>query len=230
MITHNNWERPIYFSSTLGNSSYLNLQEYFQQEGMALRLLPAKLGSRNQRGGTEIFVNSDLMYQNMVEKQSININGKPFEKQMYWRNLDKPGVYYDENYQRFTLNARGSFAKLVEQLIMEEKQDKAKEALRYCLKMIPDNPIPFDIYSVQFVALALELDLKDEANMIANTMGRRAAEMLDYLSNKGRYDDREITTNLIILSQIEAAMRNYKMPEAEQYKKMLEKYERSFRD
>ncbi len=230
MIAHNNWERPIYFSSTLGNSSYLNLQEYFQQEGLALRLLPAKLGSRNQRGNTEIFVNSDLMYQNMVEKQSININGKAFEKQMYWRNLDKPGVYYDENYQRFTLNSRGSFAKLVEQLILEEKKDKAKEALLYCMQKIPDSPIAYDVYSVQFVALALELDLKEEAKEIADKMGRRAVEMLDYLTKKGRYDDREITTNLIILSQIEAAMRNYEMPEAEQYKKMLEKYERSFRD
>lgn len=38
----NGWDRPIYFSSTLAKSSYLNLEEYFQQEGLAYRLLPVK--------------------------------------------------------------------------------------------------------------------------------------------------------------------------------------------
>jgi len=38
----NGWKRPIYFSSTLATSSYLNLEEYFQQEGLTYRLLPIK--------------------------------------------------------------------------------------------------------------------------------------------------------------------------------------------
>ncbi|MEM9981516.1 MAG: DUF2723 domain-containing protein, partial [Bacteroidota bacterium] len=44
IIAQNNWQRPVYFSSTLGNSDYLNLQSYFQQEGLAYRLMPVRLG------------------------------------------------------------------------------------------------------------------------------------------------------------------------------------------
>jgi hypothetical protein len=42
MIATNNWQRPIYFSSTINPSDYMSLQPYFQLEGMAYRLLPLK--------------------------------------------------------------------------------------------------------------------------------------------------------------------------------------------
>ena len=40
MIAQNNWERPIYFSSTSGESYYLGLTPYLQSEGVCNRLVP----------------------------------------------------------------------------------------------------------------------------------------------------------------------------------------------
>jgi hypothetical protein len=93
MIANNEWKRPIYFSSTLSNSNYLNLKEFMLQEGLAYRLLPIY-----NRGANMGVVNSDKMYDNMMHK-------------MFWRNLDKPN-FLDENYKRFPLNSRNAFYRL----------------------------------------------------------------------------------------------------------------------
>ena len=48
MIDNNKWERPIYFSITIGNSahSYAYLWDYFQLDGLAYRLVPIKTKSQ----------------------------------------------------------------------------------------------------------------------------------------------------------------------------------------
>ena len=41
ILAHNNWERPIYFVTGYHNDA-LGLEEYFQLEGLAFRLVPVK--------------------------------------------------------------------------------------------------------------------------------------------------------------------------------------------
>ena len=42
LLATNNWERPVYFSITVGGSHYINLEPYFQLEGLANRILRIK--------------------------------------------------------------------------------------------------------------------------------------------------------------------------------------------
>ncbi|MDB5263562.1 MAG: glycosyltransferase, partial [Adhaeribacter sp.] len=42
ILATNNWERPVYFSTTTSSADYLNLQPYFQLEGLAYRIVPVK--------------------------------------------------------------------------------------------------------------------------------------------------------------------------------------------
>ena len=64
MLASNNWERPIYFAITVGRSSYLNLEKYFQLEGLAYRIVPIENNSNRQIGSLE----EDLMFDNMMNK------------------------------------------------------------------------------------------------------------------------------------------------------------------
>ncbi|UOQ79831.1 hypothetical protein [Hymenobacter sp. 5414T-23] len=41
ILATNNWQRPVYFSSTVDSRDFMGLQPYFQLEGMAYRILPA---------------------------------------------------------------------------------------------------------------------------------------------------------------------------------------------
>src|SRR5665648_229301 len=84
MIANNNWERPIYFAITIGRDKYMNLQDYFQLEGLAYRLVPIKTTSDGINMGS---VNSKLMYKNVMDN-------------FKWGNMNDPKVYIDENNSR----------------------------------------------------------------------------------------------------------------------------------
>lgn len=62
MIVTNNWKRPIYFSTTLSGSNFLNLKDYTQLEGLAHRLMPIKYPNASQG-----FVYDKVMYDNMMK-------------------------------------------------------------------------------------------------------------------------------------------------------------------
>src|SRR6185436_9067266 len=42
ILANNNWKRPVYFATTVGNENYLNLEPYFQLEGIAYRIVPIR--------------------------------------------------------------------------------------------------------------------------------------------------------------------------------------------
>lgn len=205
MIATNNWERPIYFSSTLANSSYLNMKEFMQMEGLTFRLMPFKVTGEKQG-----FVNSDLMYENMTKK-------------FFWRELANPKVYYDENYLRFTLNIRNSFYRLATQLIREGKEEKAKKALLFAFEKMPDKSIPYDVYTPQLVDAFFKVKEDKRAMEIAITMADRAVENLKYVLDRKSNDQSTISTNYIILNQLVSILEgNGKTKEAKKYKDKLE--------
>lgn len=212
MIANNNWERPIYFSTTLSPRSYMNLKEYMQREGLAFRLMPFKVP-----GATQGFVNSDIMYENMMNK-------------FHWRELDNPSVYYNENYLRFTLNLRDSFYRLAIQLLNEGKEEKAKKAIDAALKRMPEEVIPFDAYSVQLIDALFRLKDEKQALEIAKTMGDQADETLDYYifqsdNPRGAVAREQIQLNLYILRQIVDVLNRYeKTEEVKPYQQMFDKY------
>jgi hypothetical protein len=229
IIANTDWSRPIYFSTTLSSASYLNLKPFMQLEGLAYRLTPIY-----NPGASDGIVNTDVMYENMMKK-------------MYWRNLDNPKVYYDENYKRFPLNARKSFYMLVAQLINEgrmegdtslqnltaqaegrkTKMQLAKEVLDHCFKIMPDKATQYDVYTPQFIPLFLELGNKKMADSIANTMHKRAIDDLEYLTKNPDVNNYDIQTSIYILQQLYMAYRGANENDmAKKYQQDFEKYYR----
>ncbi len=202
------WKRPIYFATTLPSASYLNLKEYMQLEGYAYRLMPVKIP-----GAKDGFVNSSLMYDNLTKK-------------MFWRDLDNPKTYYHSDFylQVPIVTARLSFLRLVDQLVREGNMPKAKAALDYCNKVMPDNVIPYDQLSANFVALYLAAGDKKTALKVADTIMNRNNKALDYYLNDRRSSDsREIQTALYEMNIIVDGLKNAKAPEAVKYDAMMQK-------
>jgi hypothetical protein len=212
MIATNNWVRPIYFSTTLGSDNYLNLREYMQMEGLAYRLLPAKM-----QGANDGYVNSDIMYERVM-------------KGFFFRELDNPAIYYDENARRFPLNLRSSFYRLAEQLVLEGKNEKAKEVINACLTKMPDNTIPYDYFTPRFVPLLLQLGDEKAALSICDIMGNRAdQELAYYMKNRKKAVNQEIEINLYVLNQIVMALKQFnKAEEAKKYEAIFTKYEPNY--
>ena len=132
IIANNNWKRPIYFAITVGRDKYLNLQDYFQTEGFAYRLVPIKTPSENGQVGS---VRTDVMYDNIINK-------------FRWGNMNDSRVYLDENNIRMSMNVRNSFVRLADGLIAEGKRDSAIAVLDRCNELVPNEKVTYNYFNL----------------------------------------------------------------------------------
>lgn len=132
-LATNNWDRPVYFAITTGSEAYIGLEEYFQLEGMAYRLVPIRTPRNNE---AEIGrINTDIMYENLMEK---------FE----WGNMYDPRVYLNEDNIRLTVNFRNIFQRLANALINEGQNEKAIEVLDYAMEIMPRHNVPYNYFTL----------------------------------------------------------------------------------
>ena len=127
LFASNNWERPIYYSTTVSTENYLNLEDYMLREGLALRVAPVKHTNSNYLGK----VKTDEMYEKLMEE---------FD----WGGLDTPGIYMDENNLRMTIHYRYAFSVLAGALRDEGKIDSAKAVLDECVQHMPEETVPYN--------------------------------------------------------------------------------------
>jgi len=167
LLATNNWERPIYFAVTTGPDSYINLENYFKLEGLAYKLTPVK-SPDNRNPNLYGKVDTEKMYENVMEK-------------FRWGGMDSDNqIYMDENNLRMTNNLRLQFSNLAEQLILEQKEDKALEVLDRSLEVMPDHNVPFDKLMVPIAENFYELGENEKANEITKIVFDRYAEDFEY--------------------------------------------------
>jgi hypothetical protein len=132
ILAHNNWERPIYFVTGYHDDA-LGLENYFQLEGLAYRLVPIR--SENKGWLDYGRIDPDIMYDNMIKKFA-------------WGGANDKKVDIDYNHQRTILvvRARLNYARLAKTLAGEGKYEKAKEVLDKCMDYLPLSTIPYDPY------------------------------------------------------------------------------------
>ena len=135
LLATNNWERPIYWAITVGRNKYLNLENYFQVEGFAYRLVPIKSQSQPDRlqFGS---VASDIMYDNIMNK-------------FKWGGMNNPDVYIDENNIRMMTNVTNSFNRLASTLINEGKKDSAIAVIDRCFELVPFDLVPPGYFTIE---------------------------------------------------------------------------------
>lgn len=131
ILAANDWERPVYFASTTGLDAYIGLEDYFRAEGMTYRLVPVKKVGRQD--GNPGYVNSEILYDRMMND-------------FHWGGVDTNDVYMDETNRRMTMSLRITFSRLAEQLIQEDKLDKAKKVLDKAFEVMPERNVPYDVF------------------------------------------------------------------------------------
>ncbi|KUG06630.1 glycosyltransferase [Solirubrum puertoriconensis] len=191
MLATNNWQRPIYFSSTVNSQDFMSLQPYFQLEGLAYRVLPLKDPNYDPRGIDEGYVVKDQMYDILM-------------KRFAYRNLDRADIFYDENNLRFPANYRDKFYRLAQSYVDAGNLPKAKEVMDYCFKVMPDKSIPYDYYVPQFVVPLVKVGETQRANEIMDIMTNRAQQSLAYYSTSPEASlfDVEMQLSLLTLQSV----------------------------
>lgn len=125
MLRENKWLRPVYFANTVSNSGQLGLEDYFQFEGKAFRVVPKKRDS-----GPFGYVDPDVHAQRL--------------ENFRFENWDSPDVYFDENIRRMLGNYRYSFSQLADAYMERGDSTNAAKWLAYGEDNIPFREIEHD--------------------------------------------------------------------------------------
>jgi hypothetical protein len=201
MISNNNWKRPIYFAITVGRDKYLNLQDYFQLEGLAYKLVPIKSAPEGINFGR---VNSKLMYKNVIED-------------FKWGNMERPDVYIDENNSRMMMNIRNTFNRLADTFVAEGNNEKATKVLDRCVELIPHKVVPYNYFSMMMSETYFKAGQPAKAKEIINTIMTNYKEQLDYFYKLDRAKrnsvDEEIQRSLYFMREITMICTRNNQPE-----------------
>ncbi len=164
MISTNDWKRPIYFAITVGGDNYMNLQNYFQLEGLTYRITPISNPATQGMPGR---VNSKIMYDNIMHK-------------FKWGNIGDPSVYLDQTQRNIIMNVRSNFTRLATQLMIEGDTAKTKEVLDKCLQVLPDTALSFDMFMYPMIDLYFRLHDTKTAMYIMETLKNHTVDDLNY--------------------------------------------------
>ncbi|HEX2969464.1 MAG TPA: DUF2723 domain-containing protein [Bacteroidales bacterium] len=170
LLSTNQWDRPVYYSTTVPSDQYKGLEKYFIQEGMAYRVVPINTG-KNPEGEFGI-ADPDLMYENMMTKFS-------------WGNADDPKVYLDENNRRMFSNFRRLFGVLANDLITAGDTTKALEAARRGLEIVPAGKMPYDYFVTGIAKAYFRAGKTEEGEKLLNDVINYANTYLDYAVGMG---------------------------------------------
>lgn len=163
MIRQNQWLRPIYFANTVAGDAQLGLQDYFQFEGKAFRIVPKARPESGQFGYIDTEVHSE------------RLAGFEFNK---WNS---PDVYFDENIRRMLSNYRYGFTQLADAYIRQNNLEEAAYWLKYGEEKIPFKKIENDwmiptLYSYRY----LRVNENDHASELSDFVSDRLKHELRY--------------------------------------------------
>ena len=204
MLAESNWERPLYIAVTVGSANQLNMDNHLVQEGLAYRFTPFDTSK------TGVKVDSEKMFDNLMHK-------------FKYGGVDKPGIYIDENAMRMCHTHRRIFAQLIQQLLAEGKNDKARQALEYAEKVLPAYNIPYDWQNgaAQLGEAWYRLGEQEKGDAILTALADKAVEYCTwYLSlDESRFmrSVSELEYNWALLDALVKIMRQYQSPQADIY-------------
>ena len=125
ILANNDWKRPIYFSGgAFDDEDYLWLKDYLQLDGMVYKLVPVKNAPSKDGGPMDMGqIDADKMY-DIVMKWD-------------WGNSNSDKIYHDPETRRNSITYRTNLSRLMNQLILEGKIDKAKNIINLAVTKMP---------------------------------------------------------------------------------------------
>ncbi len=187
IVANNNWERPIYFSGgAFGDEDYIWMKDYLQLDGLCYKLVPIKTSVDRANPFEMGRIDSELMYDKVM---SWN-----------WGNSGSESVYHDVETRKNGITYRGNLARLMEQLINEDEDEKAEQIADLAMEKMPVDIYGYYTLLEPFIGGYYELGKNEKARQLYFDVSEKYQESLTYYSNlsienQTRYLD-EIVTDI----------------------------------
>ena len=170
IIANNNWERPIYFSGgAFADEDYIWMKDYLQLDGLCYKLVPIKTAVDKANPFDMGRVDPELMYQQV---KSWNWGGSGED------------IYHDVETRKNGITYRGNMARLIEQLINEEKLGKAEEIADLAMEKMPVDTFGFYTLLEPYISAYFEVGNKDKARKLFKDVAKKYQENLVYYSGQ----------------------------------------------
>jgi hypothetical protein len=154
MLANLDWSRPLCFATSVSQSNYMGLGDYFRQEGMVYRLTPMRDPKNDGLPGG---LSTDMMYETITQK-------------FRWVDPNTKDIYLNDDNLRNIMNLRNSIVRLASALVQEGKKEQAVEVMDLCVNGIPEKFAPYygpySMIMVRFVDLYYRADAKERAREI----------------------------------------------------------------
>ncbi|MES2560132.1 MAG: DUF2723 domain-containing protein [Bacteroidota bacterium] len=168
IVASTDWTRPICFAITTGSDVYLNMQNYFQINGLVYQLVPIK--NDQPTDGTMGRINSDILYDNLMNK-------------FKWGGMENDGIYLDETILRQTKNLRNLFYRLATKLVEEGDKERALKVLDKCLVVMPQKNVPYDVFVVRLAEGYYGAGAVDKGNALIRDVVKVYTERYNYFAS-----------------------------------------------
>lgn len=205
LLVHNNWERPVYFATTVPRSNYMGLDKYLVNEGFANRLMPVRSDQPDSSDTQGEIVNTEALYENTMNKFA-------------WGNMNDARYLDPESYGMLGLIIN-NFSTLSQSLQDAGKTAEAKEVVNRCLEVVPER-----IYLLRegyqrffFTRQLYQLGETEKANAQVERLREFAKQQLkwyiDIAKTKSNLEMRNIQMGSQILYGMSELTKEYKQEE-----------------
>ncbi len=185
VIANNNWKRPIYFTGgSFGDDDYLWMKDFLQLDGMVYKLVPIRTtvpkdGSPLDMGQ----IDSEKMYDIAMK--------------LDWGNGELKTIYHDPETRKNSISYRTNLARLMEQLINEGKNDKAKKIIDLAMSKMPVNYYSYYSLLDPFAGGYYEVGEKQKARQLLDQLMTKYKENLTFYRNLRPTEQSDIAIDIM---------------------------------
>ncbi|MFV8332750.1 DUF2723 domain-containing protein [Flavobacterium sp. GSP14] len=168
IVANNNWKRPIYFSGgAFDSEDYLWMKEYLQLEGMVYKLVPIRTVLTKDASPLDMGrLDSDKMFAKVMKWD--------------WGNSGSQSIYHDPETRKNSINYRSYLARLMDQLIVEGKKDKAKIIINLAMTKMPVEYFDYYTFVEPFAGGYYKIDEPLKAQQLLDKLIMKYRENLNY--------------------------------------------------
>jgi tetratricopeptide (TPR) repeat protein len=179
----NKWQRPVYFSSTVGPDAWAGLEEYFRWEGMAYRVMPTKLRSSSGMEPIQPDIMTKCLMTTLRDDEYYTEPHYGFK----FRGLNDPSVFFLEDHRRIP---NGHYRSMYLAMATYALQDQKNPQLAVSVLNRLEQVVSPDLFGMPYWISARIADVYNQAGVAnkAQEYARRTIATLDQLGEEAMND------------------------------------------